>query len=254
MRYKALLLTALVATMGLAACGSDPTPTPPPTPTATAVPAPAPTATATPTPQVMTFTSVKDNTLFQDDAGSLSSGAGNAVFLGRTSRGSLRRALLQFDVSAIPAGSTVTSAELRVYVNREKLFGEDASVHRVTGSWGEGGSIGGTHENSGGQGAPAEPGEVTWLHRGFDAVRWTTPGGDFVQTASATVFLQGRGAHSWSSEELAADVQTWLDDPSANAGWVLIGNEEADQTAKRIASREDKDPERRPMLVVEFLP
>ena len=124
----------------------------------------------------------------------------------------------------------------------------------MMGPWGEGGSVGGKSEKSGGQGAQAESGEVTWLHQEFDGTRWTTPGGDFFETVSAAIVIGGLGTHSWSSGQLTADVQTWVDDPPTNFGWVLIGNEEEDQTAKRIASREDEDPERWPALVVEFLP
>ena len=50
-----------------------------------------------------------------------------------------------------------------------------------------------------------------------------------------------------------ADVQTWLDDPTTNFGWMLIGQaEEANFTARRFASHEDTG--RAPYLVIDYVP
>ena len=53
---------------------------------------------------------------------------------------------------------------------------------------------------------------------------------------------------------MAADVQGWLDNPSANFGWLLQGNESQGGTAKRFDSRENPTPSNRPTLVVQFTP
>jgi hypothetical protein len=45
---------------------------------------------------------------------------------------------------------------------------------------------------------------------------------------------------------MAADIQAWLDNPSSNFGWVLLGKEGAEATAKRFDSRENEAPENRP--------
>ena len=37
-----------------------------------------------------------------------------------------------------------------------------------------------------GDGAPATPNDATWRHRFFDSVFWTTQGGDFSATVSAS--------------------------------------------------------------------
>ena len=62
------------------------------------------------------------------------------------------------------------------------------------------------------------------------------------------------GAYHWSSAQLAADVQAWLDDPGGNHGWMLRGNEADPSAAKKFASRESLDPALAPRLVVEFTP
>jgi hypothetical protein len=51
---------------------------------------------------------------------------------------------------------------------------------------------------------------------------------------------------------MIADVQRWLDDPGANHGWLVRGNEVDAQSFKGFASRENADPTLWPSLLVEF--
>ncbi|HEX3111894.1 MAG TPA: hypothetical protein VHU20_01370, partial [Candidatus Eisenbacteria bacterium] len=61
--------------------------------------------------ETVTLTPSKDNTIFSE-SGSLSSGVGNALYSGEINNGSLRRALLAFDVSSIPTGAVIDSVQL----------------------------------------------------------------------------------------------------------------------------------------------
>ena len=55
-----------------------------------------------------TLVASRDNTLYESSTGSLSNGSGTYLFAGRTDVSSeLRRGLLYFDLSSIPAGSNV---------------------------------------------------------------------------------------------------------------------------------------------------
>ena len=110
---RSFLVSVIVGGAGLlllAACGgSDPTPTLTQQPAATATPTLAPSATSTsvpgPTDSPVILTPVQDNTLFEDLT-PLSNGSGEHLFAGNTSRGSARRALMQFDVAGgVPAGA-----------------------------------------------------------------------------------------------------------------------------------------------------
>ena len=47
-------------------------------------------------------------------------------------------------------------------------------------------------------------------------------------------------------------VQEWLDQPSANFGWIVIGNEATSTTTKRFDSREISPSDTRPSLTVDF--
>lgn len=192
----------------------------------------------------------RDNTLVQDDSGLLSSGSGPSIFVGKTGRGSVRRGLIAFDLrSAVPAGSTIESVSLTLHISRANETAQAMELRRLEAGWGEGSS-----SSDGGGGAPAATGDATWLHRFFDTEMWAKPGGDFSDSVSASTSVGGQGPYTWSSAKMAADVQSWLDDPSTNFGWILLGNEAASQTTKRFESKETSEPASLPELLVSFTP
>jgi spore coat protein A len=200
---------------------------------------------------VVTLPAAKDNTLYQDASGAVSNGAGEYLFTGRTKDGVIRRAVLRFDVgAAIPAGSTVNSVTLQLVVARVATNTlRPTTVHRILSDWGEGTSNSGQNE---GQGAPATTNDATWIHRFYPATTWAAAGGDFDGTAHATTLISGNGTYAWTSAALVADVQAWVDDPSANLGWLVRGDESVAETAKRIGSRENGTSTSRPALVVDY--
>ena len=51
---------------------------------------------------------------------------------------------------------------------------------------------------------------------------------------------------------MIADVQAWLDSPGSNFGWIMIGDESTDTTARQFPSREFGNASFRPMLTIEF--
>jgi hypothetical protein len=196
---------------------------------------------------------VADNTLIESAVGAYSNGAGSAFFVGRNSqaRESRRRGVLRFDVAdAVPPGMRVTRVELRLVVLPSNPQPSEIGVHRVLAAWGESASA-----TSGGSGAPAEAGDATWVHTFYDRVLWTSPGGDFDSVASAVQVVGDAGGVIWeSSPDLVADVQTWLDFPDSDYGWLLLGGEHAPTTAKRFASREAEDEATWPLLVIDYTP
>jgi hypothetical protein len=193
-----------------------------------------------------------DATLYEDAEGDLANGSGSHLFVGRTGQPLARRALLAFDIAgAIPAGSTVTSVGLHIEVSRASDPSAQAvRVHRVTEAWGEGASDAPGEEGSG---TAAAPGDATWIHRSYPNDMWITAGGSFVPAASAQQAIGGLGPYSFSSTpELVGDVQSWLDDPSGNFGWILVMEGSAAHTAKRFSSRENAEAASRPRLEIEY--
>ena len=202
---------------------------------------------------VVDLPAVKDNTLYEDVAGSRSNGSGAHLFAGRTRNGSIQRAVLVFDVArAIPPGSIVEGAALNLHMSKTRAGPQPAELRRVLAEWGEGASNAPGNE---GAGAPSQPDDATWIHRFFDDRFWIVPGGNFLAAPSAVISVGGVSAYTWGpTDQMVADVQAWLEDPSINHGWVLIGNELASGTAKRYDSREYPIPARRPVLTVEYSP
>ncbi|MCH8275022.1 MAG: DNRLRE domain-containing protein [Armatimonadetes bacterium] len=197
----------------------------------------------------------KDNTLYEHPMGLLSNGAGQHFFGGKTAVGAIRRGLVAFDVAAsIPAGSTIQSVMLTLNMSRTSPFGGPASVdlHRVLEDWGEGTSDAPFQE---GGGAPSTPGDATWIHTFFPDTFWGTVGGKFDLAASASITVNAIGFYTWgSTTEMVADVQQWLDDPSTDFGWILVGDESRLTTAKRFDTHENPTPAVRPVLRIDFTP
>ncbi|MBX3414465.1 MAG: PEP-CTERM sorting domain-containing protein [Pirellulales bacterium] len=204
--------------------------------------------------ETISLTPDRDNTLIEqtNPANQLSNGQGD-IFSGRTNQGagiSIRRGLIYFDIdaSAIPDGATITGVKLTVRDIMGLNGDRTHSLRRVLQDWGEGTSF-----FAGGVGAPATEGDATWLYTFYNATNpalsptWDTPGGDFSSTVSGSTLISddfgGLQFFSWSSstpgnEQMIADVQSWLDNPAANFGWAILGDESVGQTAKRLNSSE----------------
>jgi hypothetical protein len=74
-------------------------------------------------------------------------------------------------------------------------------------------------------------------------------GGDFSVTASASESVGDIGAYVWTSAQMVVDVQSWLDNPATNFGWLVLGDESTSPTAKRFDTRESTSP---PVLTIEY--
>lgn len=231
--------------------------------------------------ETIRITTTKDNTLYETAAGNLSNGSGDHLFSGRTSfigGASIHRGLIAFDIASnIPAGSSIDSAEVTLYLSRTNFAAsQPIALQRVLSDWGEGASNALGEE---GMGASALPGDATWLHTFFNAEFWATAGGDFSSIISAVTNVAARECvpsgnvctntdltcppgevcgdtpYTWGpTPGMAADVQLWLDDPGTNAGWVIVGNEFEPATSKRFNTREHPNAEARPVLTIEFTP
>jgi len=202
---------------------------------------------------------MQDTTLYEDVNGRLGNGAGQYLFIGRTWDENgvdklLRRALVKFDLGVVPAGSTIDSVNFGITIDQVPPIASNfiLSLHTVSENWGEGASNAPGPE---GRGTTAQPGDATWLHRFYDSDVWNTAGGDFAPgaVASEPVSSAPQSVIFASSPQLVAAVQAWVDDPSSNHGWILLGDEIVTQNARRILSRENAGPGN-PLLSIEFTP
>ncbi|MEJ8566601.1 PQQ-dependent sugar dehydrogenase [Elongatibacter sediminis] len=199
----------------------------------------------------------RDASLYEDLEGDVANGSGSYLFFGKVgSAGNeeLRRALMHFDVSSIPDGARIESVQLQVEVNQIPMTsgaGGLATLHRVLDSWGEGASDAFGNE---GTGTTAQSDDATWQHRFYSDTDWVQDGGDFTPAPSASVgyAVAYETLTFASTSALVADVQSWVNDPVTNHGWILLGNESLAYSARRIYARESVG-QAVPLLTVDYV-
>jgi hypothetical protein len=183
-----------------------------------------------------------DSTLYEDFPNG-NNGGGGMIHVGNNGVGSARRAVLRFDVSAIPMGSTVTEATLRLTVEASGGTATNFDVFALEESWVEGSNVG---FGSGlGEGASPEAGAVSWNSREHGTALWTAAGGTFPVAPSATAPAEDTGNQVWTDNTigfgLVEDVQTWVDG-APNHGWIIIGDSTNVRTARRFTGTEGGAP------------
>jgi hypothetical protein len=119
-------------------------------------------------------------------------GSGNIMIV-RPQPGGDRRSLVRFNLSDIPANSSITSARLYLYEMSSKT-NLVVDVYRVTGDWAEN--------------------TVTW---GFP---WANAGGDFDSSVAHAHFIPGVQNCSVSLD-ISSLVQGWVDESYPNYGVLL---------------------------------
>jgi hypothetical protein len=206
----------------------------------------------------VTLTPGADATLFEVNPNN-SAGGASFFISGTTQNRTRNRALLWFDIaSVLPAGAEITGVTLQLECLRRPSDGFEPALfglHRMLRSWGEGSTI--PLNNPGGLGAPAGPGDATWLHANGPASPWGEPGGaagpDYASQLSAAAFVYGVGTYEFEgTQDLVNDVQGWLNQPQSNFGWMLrVQDEDLPFTARRFGSRED--PGNAPRLTIDFV-
>ena len=193
-----------------------------------------------------------DNTLIENPNGSLSNGAGTEIYVGRTNQqmNSIRRGVIYFDVvSALPADAIVESASLTLYMTKANNVSGMIMLNRLIDDWGEGASV-----SIGGKGAPAEPGDATWIHTFYPLSEWSKDGGNYKGRVSASLAVGNViGYYTFeSTDRMIRDIDYWLRHPEKNFGWILRGDESAPQTVVPFASRENINPDWRPLLEIVY--
>lgn len=207
----------------------------------------APTSAAT-----VVLEAVGDATLIEDPDGAYANGSGPYFFAGRTGQfdNGIRRGLIRFDLAAaLPHDALIKEVTLHLYAQTNNPLPAEMRLHRVLAAWNEGRT-----SASGGGGASAAPGDVTWLHRFRETALWSWPGGQFAARPSASTRVGGSGSYEWGARSpLVDDVQWWLLAPRSNFGWILLGDEVMQQSAKSFASREHPLAAQRPRLTIRYV-
>ncbi|MDH3648371.1 MAG: DNRLRE domain-containing protein [Saprospiraceae bacterium] len=182
----------------------------------------------------------KDNSIYSENNNSNALGD---LFVGRastTSGGARRRCLVKFDLTSIPSTATVSSVTLTMTKNQGGSG--STSLHKLEEDWGEGTSSAGPGGpgSGGGKGAPPTTDDATWNYRFWQTQLWTTAGGEFSGSPSATTVVGAANTtYTWNGMDMTADVQNWVETSSMNFGWIIVGDESTTGTTSRFNSRED---------------
>ncbi|MEP7169964.1 MAG: DNRLRE domain-containing protein [Bacteroidota bacterium] len=192
----------------------------------------------------------KDNTLYQLSPNN-SNGEGEWMFAGQQNNSTVVRALMKFDLSSIPAGAIITGVSLRLNCTftSSGAGAQQFNLYKIFQDWGEGTSNAG---GPGGTGTLATANDATWIKRIVPSASWNIAGGDFSSVISGSSIVNALGFYTWASQGMTTDIQSWLNNPSANFGWLLKGLETANLQAKRFDTRENATPSQRPLLTVNY--
>lgn len=146
----------------------------------------------------------------------------------RTNSGAdkIDRSLLQFDLSAIPTGSKILGATLRLYLDRSDGSDSLVEAFALTEAWVES--------------------EVTW-NQATDTRNWT--GGDFASTVYGSYMADGMG---WKTMDLTLLAQRWVDQPTANHGVILSSPSASGDNKKEYVSSDDADASLHPSLIISY--
>jgi dienelactone hydrolase len=145
-----------------------------------------------------------------------------------------RKALLRFDVSSVPAGMVLKAARLTVNL-LETRTNVQLSVYEALRPWVDT--------------------EVTW-QKASTSVSWSVSGGDGIGTdrvAASTYSLNNVGTAGPYTFNVKPLAERWITDPGANLGVFLIGSGTYSSDSYALASAENADADKRPLLDVLYM-
>jgi hypothetical protein len=208
----------------------------------------------------------KDNCIYNNRT-SNSNGGGSAYTAGAVATtGYIRRVLVAFeDLTDLVDPSEIDTAD--VYKVELKMWYVQGSggttgarplyLHKATADWGENTS---TIASSPGVGTAAGTGDATWLKSFYNTVSWTTAGGDFISTASASITIPANTAGSVitftgtasSNAQMLSDVRKWIMNDNQNFGWIILGDETGATNTAAMLSSKDQEIYQKPTLYIYY--
>lgn len=160
--------------------------------------------------------------------------------------GATEKPLMQFDISSLPAGQTITAATLTLVTSATTADSLTLTLYRGLTQWYEGAK----------NGAAPDVGQngSTWnLRNANGSVAWGAAGGlsgtDYSASASAATAVTTAGTYNWTG--LATDVAAWYGGTATNYGWWLVKTAGA-TNYKQINSSGTATAGNRPKLVISY--
>lgn len=179
-----------------------------------------------------------NDSYFREDDSNHNFGAAANLDIGQFWLDAAHRAILQFDLSSIPANQQIDSAILHLYMYNDGPGADvNLTAHRITHAWVEG-STGYDHA-------------VDWdTYNGSEA--WTTAGGDFDAQVEAHNITSTQ--NQWYVWDITNLVGSWYNGTYTNLGVLLKGVDEVSdiQMRKRFRSSDYGTASERPKLIVNY--
>ena len=165
----------------------------------------------------------------------ISNCANQYMRVGVTDAGDKRRALLRFDVDAIPVGSTISNADVSLHLDTSMTTNPGAGAYyvlrRVKRAWN---------------------GAATWISSDGTTV-WGTRGGDFGTLDAGNLAIGGGNASAYKNFDTTWLVQDWVDGAYEKHGFLLKAETEAVKNVLYFHTAEANSGVR-PKLTVTFTP
>jgi len=159
--------------------------------------------------------------------------AGEERFMAGTTKNGIRRALLKFptddDDNTFPSDTKVECTEIRLITTRSDEERRTVptpviKVHRVATQWTTTG--GNNLQLHGLNGGTANARDTTWKYSSYPSTEWENSGGDFYNNVLGRNVEAGDLHWYGKTRAMAEVVQEWIDEPSTNFGFILIGSDE----------------------------
>ncbi len=156
-------------------------------------------------------------------------GSDTKILIGKDSAGNDLKGLLEFNVSSIPANSTITSAKLQVNLSYSSSNNNiTIKVYRVTSNWTEAGT--------------------TWSNRSASET-WAVVGGDYSGEFNSLVFSNVSALYNFTITSL---VRGWINGSYTNYGLILVSSDAATGDRKELDSSDSSSSSARPRLTVDY--
>lgn len=160
----------------------------------------------------------------------------------------IRKGLIKFDFSSIPAGATIVSALLTLNLSSELSAAVDPVItfNRSLVAFFEG-------VNNGSTPGAGVDGSTYSLRNANGSVAWAggaggAAGSDYASSPTASQTINGTGLYTW---DVAADVQLFVNG-TTNNGWWVINTSAATNNSKTFTSSDGATPADRPQIVVTY--